>query len=139
MTPYEEMGGEVGVRSLVDRFYDRMEVLPEAKVIRAMHPASLNESRDRLFWFLSGWLGGPPLFVQKRGHPRLRARHLPFAVDAAARDAWMLCMREALVETSLSPETRDKLTTALFQLADHMQNQNTNPRLPLVGGSGEPT
>jgi hemoglobin len=139
MSIYDDIGGETGVRSLVDRFYDRMDTLPEAQVIRAMHPASLDESRDRLFWFLSGWLGGPPLFVQKRGHPRLRARHLPFAVDAAARDAWMLCMRHALTEATLSSEIREKLDAALFQLADHMQNQSGNPRLPLVGGTGEPT
>lgn len=139
MSIYEEIGGEIGVRSLVDRFYDQMDTLDVAKVIRAMHPASLDDSRDRLFWFLSGWLGGPPLFVQKRGHPRLRARHLPFAVDAAARDAWMLCMRAALTESTLSSETREKLDAALFQLADHMQNQSGNRHLPLVGGTGEPT
>jgi hemoglobin len=132
MTPYEEMGGEVGVRAVVDRFYDLMHALPEARHIRKMHATSLDASRDKLFWFLSGWLGGPQLFVEKRGHPRLRARHLPFAIDDRARDQWMLCMRQALSEnTTLSSETREKLDAALFQLADHMRNQ-TKPGLKLV-------
>lgn len=132
MTPYEEVGGEAGVRALVDRFYDLMHELEEAQHIRKMHPTNLQGSRDKLFWFLSGWLGGPPLFVEKRGHPRLRARHLPFAIDDKARDQWMLCMRQALSEnTSLSNETREKLDDALFKLADHMRN-STQPGLKLV-------
>ena len=138
MTLYDEIGAEVGVRSLVDRFYDLMDSLPAAAVIRAMHGPSLDVSRDRLFWFLSGRLGGPPVFVEKRGPPRLRARHLPFAVDSAARDAWMLCMRAALTDASLTPQTREKLDAALFQLADHMQNQSGTRHLPLAGGTGEP-
>jgi hemoglobin len=122
MSVYDEIGGEAGVRTLVDRFYDLMDTLPEVQPLRAMHATSLTSSREKLFWFLSGWLGGPPLFVMNRGHPRLRARHLPFAIDDAARDQWMRCMRQALSETSLSTETREKLDAALFALADHMKN-----------------
>lgn len=127
MTIYDDLGGETGVRALVDRFYDLMHERPEAAVIRQMHGTSLDGSRDKLFWFLSGWLGGPQLFLEKRGHPRLRARHLPFAIDDAARDAWMLCMRTALGEhkvagLGIDNETREKLDHALFQLADHMKN-----------------
>lgn len=128
---YEEMGGEKGVRAVVDRFYDAMHELEEARHIRKMHPDNLDGSRDKLFWFLSGWLGGPPLFVEKRGHPRLRARHLPFAIDDKARDQWMLCMRKALSTSSLSPETLAKVDDALFKLADHMKNQ-TQPGLKLT-------
>jgi hemoglobin len=128
---YDELGGEVGVRSLVDRFYDAMDKLPIAQPIRAMHATNLDGSRDKLFWFLSGWLGGPPLFVEKRGHPRLRARHLPFAIDDAARDQWMFCMRQAMVTATLSDNSRARLDAALFQLADHMKNQ-TRPGLKLV-------
>ena len=131
MSPYDEIGGEAGVRTLVDRFYDLMDTLPEVQPLRAMHATSLTSSREKLFWFLSGWLGGPPLFVMNRGHPRLRARHLPFAIDAAARDQWMRCMRQALSETSLSTETREKLDAALFALADHMRN-DTPKGLKLV-------
>ena len=136
MTIYDDLGGETGVRALVDRFYDLMHEKPEAAVIRKMHATSLDGSRDKLFWFLSGWLGGPQLFIEKRGHPRLRMRHLPFAVDDAARDAWMLCMRQALHEhrvdgKAIDNETREQLDDALWKLADHMRN-DTPKGLKLV-------
>ena len=132
MTPYEEIGGEAGVKALVDRFYAWMDELEDTQHLRKMHPQNLATSREKLFWFLSGRLGGPQLFVERRGHPRLRARHLPFAIDEQARDQWMLCMRKAMAEnTSLSTETREKLDEALWRLADHMRN-TTAPGLKLV-------
>ena len=120
---YDTLGGEAGVRGLVDRFYDEMDRNPAVQPLRAMHPADLVDSRDKLFWFMSGWLGGPPLYIEKKGHPRLRARHMPFAVDASARDQWMACMRVALSTASLPRDIHEKLDTALFQLADHMINR----------------
>jgi len=120
--PYERLGEE-GVRRLVDRFYDRMDTLPEAAEVRAMHPRDLRGSREKLFWFLSGWLGGPPLYVEKKGHPRLRARHLPFAIDDAARDQWMLCMRQALAEVVEDAELSAYLERQLGRVADHMRNR----------------
>lgn len=120
--PYERLGEE-GVRRLVDRFYDRMDTLPEAAEVRAMHPRDLRGSREKLFWFLSGWLGGPPLYVEKKGHPRLRARHLPFAIDDAARDQWMLCMRQALAEVVEDAELSAYLERQLARVADHMRNR----------------
>lgn len=122
-TVYEAIGGEVGVRALVDRFYDQMDREPSVRALRDLHPADLAESREKLWWFLSGWLGGPPLYLQRKGHPRLRARHLPFAIDAVARDQWMACMRIALAEASLEAPLRERLDDALFKLADHMMNQ----------------
>ena len=85
-TLYQVIGGETRLRELVDRFYDLMELEPEFEGIRAMHPPTTQGSRDKLFWFLSGWMGGPDLFVERFGHPRLRARHLPFAIGTAERD-----------------------------------------------------
>ncbi|HBQ13700.1 MAG TPA: globin [Myxococcales bacterium] len=120
--PYERLGEE-GVRRLVDRFYDRMDTLPEAAEVRAMHPRDLRGSREKLFWFLSGWLGGPPLYVEKKGHPRLRARHLPFTIDDAARDQWMLCMRQALAEVVEDAELSAYLERQLGRVADHMRNR----------------
>jgi len=120
---FTRLGGEPAVRRLVDRFYDLMDELPEARVIRAMHPPFLDESRDKLHWFLVGYLGGPPLYVERYGHPRLRARHLPFAVDDAARDAWMLCMRRALEEVCADTMLREVLRGSLQQVADHMRNR----------------
>jgi hemoglobin len=124
-TVYDELGGASGVRRLVDRFYDEMEHRAEVKSLRDQHPVDLTESREKLTWFMSGWLGGPPLYVEKKGHPRLRARHLPFVVDESMRDQWMLCMRVALADVGavLSTTTREKLDAALFQLAHHMINR----------------
>lgn len=124
-TPYELLGGETGVRALVDRFYDLMDTLPEAATVRALHPADLRGSRDKLFKFLSGWLGGPPLYVQEYGHPMLRARHLPFPIGTAERDAWMLCMTQTLEERQLDPMLQQHLAGAFFRTADHMRNRES--------------
>jgi len=122
-TIYEVIGGEEGVRTLVDRFYDLMDTLPEASEIRAMHPADLTESRQKLFEFLSGWFGGPGLYMERRGHPRLRMRHLPFPVDDAAAHQWMLCMRGALDGFDLDPVLRERLDAAFANTASHMRNR----------------
>lgn len=124
-TPYELLGGERAVRALVDRFYDLMDTMPEAAAIRALHPADLSGSRDKLYKFLSGWLGGPSLYIEQYGHPMLRARHLPFAIGAAERDAWMLCMNRALDEHNVDPMIRTQLTSALYRVADHMRNRES--------------
>lgn len=124
LSPYQKLGGEAGVRRLVDRFYELMDTLPEARAIRAMHPQDLAGSRDKLFKFLSGWLGGPQLYMEEFGHPRLRARHMPFAVDEAARDAWMLCMTQAVEDMDIGdPLLKQHLLHSLFKTADFMRNQ----------------
>ena len=122
-TPYELLGGEAGVRSLVDRFYDLMDLEAAYAGIRRMHPPALDESRDKLFWFLSGWLGGPPLFAQKKGHPMLRARHLSFAIGVAERDQWLACMRQAMEEEGVDEGLRKVLAEAFFGTADWMRNR----------------
>jgi hemoglobin len=123
LSPYERLGGEPAVRKLVDRFYELMDTLPEAEAIRALHPADLAGSRDKLFKFLSGWLGGPPLYIEEFGHPRLRARHLPFPIGASERDAWLLCMEQALAETEMEELLRAHLLQSLRKTADHMRNR----------------
>lgn len=123
LSPYERLGGEQAVRKLVDRFYDLMDSLPEAGQIRALHPEDLTGSRDKLFKFLSGWLGGPPLYEAEYGHPRLRARHLPFPIGDAERDAWLLCMEQALAETEMDELLRSHLLQSLRNTADHMRNR----------------
>lgn len=124
VTPYELIGKEAAILSLVGRFYFFMDTLPEASGIRAMHAADLSNAHDKLFKFLSGWLGGPNLFIQEYGHPRLRQRHFPFAIDASARDQWMLCMNKALNEIAMDANFRENLSQALQQLATHMINQD---------------
>lgn len=123
-TYYELLGGEQGVRTLVDDFYDLMMLDERFAGIRAMHPQDMSTSRDKLFWFLSGWLGGPPLFEEKFGHPRLRARHLPFSIGVSERDQWMTCMAEVMEKSALSPEARTALISALFKTADWMRNKD---------------
>ena len=121
-TPFERLGGLDGVRGLVDRFYDLMDRLPEAATIRALHPRDLRMSREKLYLFLCGWLGGPPLYVQRFGHPRLRARHLPFPIGDEEAAQWMLCMNQALEDLD-DADLRTTLSEALKRTALHMRNQ----------------
>jgi hemoglobin len=122
-SPFEMIGGESAVRQLVDRFYDLMDSDPEAQGIRAMHPPSLDTSREKLRLFLTGWLGGPPVYVERFGPPMLRARHLPFPIAEPERDAWLLCMNRALEEQAMPPELRDFLRDRFAAMADHMRNR----------------
>ncbi|QLG87234.1 group II truncated hemoglobin [Chitinibacter bivalviorum] len=123
LTPYELLGGEAVLRRLVDRFYDIMENDQRAAGIHAMHAKDTTLIRDKLFEFLSGWLGGPQLFIEKYGHPRLRARHMPFSIGEAERDQWLLCMYQAMSEIAMSDELREHLEEAFFKTADFMRNQ----------------
>lgn len=120
---FDFLGGEAGVRRLVDRFYDLMETAPEAATVRALHPELLEGSREKLFLFLTGWSGGPQLYVERYGHPRLRMRHLPFSIGERERDEWLWCMDKALAETDLQPEVRDFLSSRFHAIADHMRNR----------------
>jgi hemoglobin len=122
-TPYEAIGGETGVRALVNRFYDHMDTDPAAKTVRELHAKSLRGSREKLFLFLSGWLGGPDLYIQKHGHPMLRRRHLPFSIGSEERDQWMHCMRKALADMPISEQLRAQLEQAFMATADHMRNR----------------
>lgn len=120
---YELIGGEENVRALVDRFYDLMDELPRAQSVRQMHAKSLRSSRQKLFEFLSGWMGGPNLYIENRGHPRLRMRHMPFEIGTEARDQWLLCMDRALEEIVQNDEVRGQLKDSFARIADHMRNR----------------
>ena len=122
-TPYELMGGESLILKLVDRFYFYMDTLPEAKEIRKMHAQNLASASDKLFKFLSGWLGGPDLFIQEYGHPRLRRRHFPFAIGQLERDQWILCMTKAVDEMPIEDTIKKSLLDSLGELATHMINR----------------
>jgi hemoglobin len=133
--PFDLLGGEEGIRRLVDRFYDLMDTAPEARHVRALHAASLKRSREKLTMYLTGWTGGPPLYEQRYGHPMLRARHLPFAIGLRERDEWLWCMERALAEHAMPEALRHDLTLKLRRLADHMRNQDEpapgRPHLPV--------
>jgi hemoglobin len=122
-TPYERIGGDAKVRELVDRFYDLMDYEAKYRELRAAHGSTLESARDKLYMFLSGWLGGPPLYTDRYGHPMLRARHLPFAIGSVERDQWMACMVQAMEETAVPQELRAPLEQALFKTADWMRNR----------------
>jgi hemoglobin len=122
-TPYAWVGGEAAVRALVDRFYDLMDLEPAFAELRALHPSTLDGSRDKLFWFLCGWLGGPDLYQQRFGHPRLRARHLPYPIGIRERDQWMACMTQAMESCDLDPLLVTRLKASFANTADWMRNR----------------
>jgi hemoglobin len=122
-TPFEQIGGEARVRELVDRFYDLLELEPAFASVRALHPASLDGSRDKLFWFLCGWMGGPQHYTDRFGHPMLRARHLPFSIGIAERDGWLACMKRAMAETGVDERLADRLAASFTGTADWMRNR----------------
>jgi hemoglobin len=122
-TPYEELGGEKPLRSLVNHFYDHIDT--DAPTVRSMHPADDSNSRRNLFEYLSGWMGGPNLYAERKGHPQLRMRHLPFAIGRREAAEWMSCMRAALTDTGVTEPLRSFLEVRLGELADHMRNRDT--------------
>ena len=116
-TVFDWVGGEAAVRALVDRFYDLMDLEPAYAGIRALHPDDLDGSRDKLFWFLCGWMGGPSHYTDRFGHPRLRARHLPYAIGLAERDQWMACMQQAMADLQPLGICRDALDNLIVDRA----------------------
>lgn len=111
---FQAAGGEAGIARLVDDFYAAMERLPEAAAVRAMHPADLASSRDRLARFLCGWLNGPKRYQEKYGAISIPGVHAHLDIDTAARDAWLACMAEAL---DRQPYAEDFKRYLLRQLA----------------------
>lgn len=122
-TSYELIGGAEPVRALVDRFYDLMELEEAYALIREMHPQDLSSSREKLYLFLSGWMGGPQLYQEKYGHPMLRARHLPFPIGSVERNQWLDCMKRAMDEVAIDPLLKDRLNESFFATADWMRNK----------------
>ena len=120
---FDRLGGEPAVRALVDRFYDLMDLDAAYAELRALHPTTLDGSRDKLFWFLCGWLGGPQHYADRFGHPMLRARHLPFRIGIRERDQWLACMRQAMTELQFDPQLAQRLGASFFDTADWMRNR----------------
>jgi hemoglobin len=121
--PYDGIGGEQTLLRLVDLFYFYMNTVPEAQGVRDLHQNGLTSAKDKLFKFLSGWLGDPNLFIEEFGHPMLRVRHLPFVIGEIERDQWLLCMDKALAEVDMDSQLKIDIQNALQQLATHMINQ----------------
>jgi hemoglobin len=124
-TPHERIGGDEALKKLVTLFYDNMESLPEAKLIRDLHPKDMRSAREKLYMFLSGWMGGPDRYIAAFGHPRLRARHLPFPIGIEERDQWLMCMQKALDEMDINTMFKEQLMSSFIQTANHMMNQES--------------
>lgn len=122
ITAYTRIGGAEIIQNLVDRFYFHMDTNPNVKECRALHKESLNSANKKLFMFLSGWLGGPQLFIEAYGHPMMRRRHLPFKIGTLERDQWLLCMRLALDDIKLEASLDNELYQGFRRFADHMRN-----------------
>lgn len=122
-TLYTLLGGEPRVKALVDRFYDLMDLEPRYAALRAAHGSTLEVARDKLFWYLCGWLGGPSHYTDRFGHPMLRARHLPFSIGDVERDQWVLCMHQAMTEIGVEPGLQQQLVQSFYGVADWMRNR----------------
>ena len=123
LSQYNQLGGEKGVQRLVDRFYDLMDEREDVSELRDLHAKSLKGSRQKPFLFLSGWLGGPSLYIEKYGHPRLRSRHFPFKITSLESEQWMKCMRQALQEQITNDDLLlMNLTSSFEKVANHMRN-----------------
>jgi hemoglobin len=123
-TPYERIGGEQAVRKLCQTFYTIMSDTTQTQLIRAMHPNNIQISEEKLYLFLTGWLGGPPLYTDLYGHPRLRARHLPFSIGIEERDQWLYCMDQTLKTMDIDELLAQQLMSSFVQTADFMRNQS---------------
>lgn len=121
-TPFEWIGGETKVQALVDRFYDLMDIEPGYAELRAAHGSTLADARQKLFWFLCGWLGGPQHYQERFGHPRLKMRHMPFKIGIQERDQWVACMDQAMGETAVPADLRARLKESFMGTADWMRN-----------------
>jgi hemoglobin len=122
-TPFLWIGGEDRVKALVERFYDLMDLEPAYAVLRDVHGSELSNARERLFWFLCGWMGGPQHYTERFGHPKLRMRHMPFSIGIVERDQWLACMDQAMGETGVDDDLRARLRQSFFQTADWMRNR----------------
>ena len=127
-SPYERLGGDAAVRDLVTRFYDLMDADPAYAGIRRLHQGDLSAAREKLYLYLSGWLGGPQLYTERFGHPMLRARHLPFPIGTVERDLWLACMSRAMQEGAVAGDLQKALQEAFFKTADWMRNVETTGR-----------
>ena len=120
---FEALGGEPQVEALVERFYDLMELDPAYTALRAVHGPDLAQARQKLSWFLCGWLGGPQHYTERFGHPRLRMRHMPYTIGILERDQWLASMDQAMAEVGMAEAVRLRLRDSFFQTADWMRNR----------------
>ncbi|SFI57926.1 globin domain-containing protein [Thermoflavimicrobium dichotomicum] len=117
---YEQIGGAKKVRELVEAFYARVQAHP---LLKPIFPEDIQPVMEKQYLFLTQFLGGPPLYTEKHGHPMLRARHLPFPITPSRANAWLECMHQALDEAGITGEARDQIWARVVMAAHHMINQ----------------
>lgn len=117
------IGGANKLRGMIDRFYDLLDQEHEFDGLRALHPHTLDNSREKTYKFLSGWSGGPNLYIEQYGHPMLRTRHLPYAIGISERDQWLRCMARAMHDIGLDETLQERLLASFSQTADWMCNK----------------
>lgn len=122
-TPYEQLGGETGVRQLVQAFYDDMEASPEASALRNMHAPNLGPMRQTLFEFLSGWLGGPRTYFERTNAKCMMSAHAGLPITQNEADQWMRCMRRALQQLNVAPDARAFVDNAFTRVCNAMVNR----------------
>jgi hemoglobin len=128
-THFDRAGGETAVRELVQRFYELVEADPD---LRPVYPEDLGPGKDKLTLFFVQWLGGPPLYSNLYGHPRLRRRHFPFVIGELQAGRWLRNMRQAMNDCDWDAALITELFENLAPLAHHMVNANDDiPREPL--------
>tara|TARA_B100000674_G_C37182026_1_gene620124 strand:+ start:98 stop:517 length:420 start_codon:yes stop_codon:yes gene_type:complete len=127
---YKMIGGSGVLKQLVDSFYDEMDKYGKVETIRNLHPADLQDSKEKLFLFLSGWFGGPDLYVKKFGHPRLKRRHMPFKIGIEEADQWMFCMEKSIQKLDLDHSLRKHLLEIFRRMANHLINDGTKIDFP---------
>ena len=128
LTPYEILGDD-GIKQLVNAFYDVMDELPLAADIRAMHTENLDNVKRMLTAYMTGWMGGPPIYQAIKGTVCLTDPHEPYRIGPKERDQWLACMDEALQRVSASEELKDLLKEPLYRVADTVRNcEDSTPR-----------
>ncbi|OUS08069.1 globin [Gammaproteobacteria bacterium 54_18_T64] len=115
---FQAAGAQAGIKRLVDHFYDHMERAPAAAAIRGMHPENLEVSRDKLYCFLCGWLGGEKLFAPKYGPIMIPRAHAHLEIGEPERDAWLLCMEKAVAEQPYAEDFKAYLLREIFVPAE---------------------
>lgn len=125
----ERIGGKEGVSQIVEGFYRRVETDPN---LRPVYPADLEPGKAKLKLFFEQWLGGPPVYTNLYGHPRLRRRHFPFVIEEKHAGRWLRHMREAMAEVGMTQDELKVIFESLGPLAQHMVNAGQDvPREPL--------
>ncbi len=120
---YSRLGGAPTLRKFVDNLYDFMDYFTPVENVRKMYPEDLSDARNRLFMFLSGMLGGPPLYENGCGYAKLRQKHMHLKIGDKEREQWLFCAQNAANQLDIDSRVRDALMVKITEMANHLHNQ----------------